>query len=249
MEKVTTERPMAEHKKLYICSEAEGRDYHELDLWQESHKENCKCARAIEDAIASSFDGRTLQSDCAAGIIARFGFNRVNFVLANTVREKSYDGRFSPGNKDWSQTIHVPRNDSNWAFTVDSHPAVLNGFIDLTRKAWAELGLYDQSHCVDPKDSLQDYTGKVLVVSPHWLKDPYKTPEFQLFYAECGFGCSPTASGRKVFGQFLYDGEQTHLNRGDFIGILKDEHLPDWASSRLQEILGQNEVSAAEQTM
>ncbi len=249
MERFITEQPMAEHKKLYIYSEAEARDYHELDLWQESHKGNCKCARAIEDAISRSFDGRTLQSDCAAGIIAQFGFNRVNFVLANTIREKSHDGRFSPGNKDWSQTICVPRNDSNWAFAVDSHPAVLDGFINLTRKAWAELGLYDQSHCTDPKEEPQDYTGKVLVVSPHWLKDQYKTPEFQLFYAESGFGCSPTASGRKVFGQFLYDGEQTHLDRGDFVGILKEELLPEWAQEKLAEIHGVTHSSASEQTM
>ena len=240
---------MAEYKSLYIFSEEEARDYHELDLWQESHKENCKCARAIEDAIASSFDGRTLQSDCAAGIIAQFGFNRVNFVLSNTIREKSHDGRFSPANKNWGQTIFVPRHDNNWAFTVESHPAVLDGFINLTRKAWAELGLYDQSHCVDPKEELLDYTGRVLVVSPHWLKDQYKTPQDQLFYAECGFGCSPKAAGRKVYGQFLHDGEQTHLNRGVFIGILKDEHLPDWARAKLDALHGPAVESSPEQTM
>lgn len=240
---------MADHKSLYIYSKAEAQEHGELELWRESHKENCKCARAIEDAISRSFDGRTLQGGCAAEIISQFGFNRVNFVLSNTIREKSHDGRFSPSNKDWSRGIYVPKNDSNWAFTVESHPAVLDGFINLTRKSWAELGLYDQSHCTDPKEEPQDYTGKVLVVSPHWLKDQYKTPEFQLFYAESGFGCSPTASGRKVFGQFLYDGEQTHLDRGDFIGILKEELLPEWAQEKLTEIHGVTHSSVSEQTM
>lgn len=61
----------------------------------------------------------------------------------------------------------------------------------------------------------------MLVIRPNWLKDSYKKPEYQLFLADSGFGCSPKASGRKVFGQFLYDGEQTHLDRDDFIGTAR----------------------------
>lgn len=240
---------MQDHKELYIYSAADAKAHGELELWRESHKENCKCARAIEDAISRSFDGSTLQGGCAAEIIEQFGFNRVNFVLANTIREKRYDGRFSPSNKDWSRGIYVPQNDSNWAFTVNSHPAVLDGFINLARKAWQDLKLYDKTHCLDTQGEPADYTGKVLVVSPDWLKDRYKTPEFQLFYAESGFGCSPKASGRKVFGQFLYDGEQTHLNRADFIGIIREEHLPEWAKVKLDEIQGHTQESALAQTM
>ena len=157
---------MADHKSLYIYSAADAKEHGELELWRESHKENCKCARAIEDAISRSFDGRTLQGGCAAEIISQFGFNRVNFVLSNTIREKSHDGRFSPSNKDWSRGIYVPKNDSNWAFTVESHPAVLDGFINLTRQAWRELGLYDKSHCLDTQEPAH-YTGKVLVIRPN----------------------------------------------------------------------------------
>lgn len=240
---------MADHKSLYIYSAAEAKEHGEIELWRESHKENCKCARAIEDAISRSFDGRTLQGDCAAEIIAQFGFNRVNFVLSNTMREKTHDGRFSPSNREWSRGIYVPQNDSNWAFTVESHPAVLDGFINLTRKAFSELGLYDKSQCLDTKGEPADYTGKVLVIRPDWLKDRYKRPEFQLFYADSGFGCSPKASGRKVFGQFLYDGEKTHLDRGDFIGILDEAHMPDWARVKLDAIQNSTQSSAMEQTL
>lgn len=240
---------MEERKALYIYSAAEAKRSGELELWRESHKENCKCARAIEDAIRQGFDGMHLQGNTARKVIDQFGFDRVNWVLANTVQEKSDDGRFSPSNKDWSRTIYVPRSDSNWAFIVDSHPAVLDGFINLTRQAWQELGLYDKSHCLNSHGDAADYAGKVLVVSPNWLKDAYKSPEFQLFYAESGFGCSPKASGRKVFGQFLYDGEKTHLDRGDFIGVLKDELLPDWAQTKLDEIQGITQGPATEQTM
>ena len=238
---------MTDYKSLYVYSRAEAQEHGELELWQESHKENCKCARAIEDAISRSFDGYALQDSCAAEIISQFGFNRVNFVLSNTICEKSHDGRFSPSNKDWSREIDVPKDDSNWAFTVDSHPAVLDGFIDLTRQAWRALGLYDKSHCLDSQEP--DYTGKVLVIRPNWLKDSYKKPQYQLFYADSGFGCSPNAAGRKVFGQFLYDGEKTHLDRGDFIGILDDRHLPDWAREKLDESQKATQEHAAGQTM
>jgi hypothetical protein len=76
----------------------------------------------------------------------------------------------------------------------------------------------------------------VLVLRPKILKDEYKTPECQLFYAESGFGCDPDASGRKVFGFFLKDGERTYFNRSDFIGAADEAQLPDWAKQKLESI-------------
>ena len=75
----------------------------------------------------------------------------------------------------------------------------------------------------------------MLVLKPTILKDEYKTPDFQLFLAEGGFGCSPTARGRKIYGQFLKDGEETNYERQDFLGVLKDEYMPDWAREKLPE--------------
>lgn len=66
-----------------------------------------------------------------------------------------------------------------------------------------------------------------MVLNPKCLKDEYKTPRDQLVLCENGFGCSPTASGRKVFGRFLSDGEKYQYDRSDFIGELKAELLPD----------------------
>ena len=76
----------------------------------------------------------------------------------------------------------------------------------------------------------------MLVLRGDVLKDQYKTPEDQLFLAESGFGCTPNARGRKVFGKFLKDGEETNFQRGDFIGILKEEYLPEWAKEKLAEL-------------
>ena len=116
------------------------------------------------------------------------------------------------------------------------------------RAAWNVLGLYSVDHIV-PDSRSEDYTGKVLVVSPTWLKDSYLTPEYQLFHAKSGFGCSPTASDRKVYGTFLYDGENTNLDRSDFLGILKDAYLPQWVREKLEPESIQEEPAAMEQSM
>ena len=223
---------MPEYKPLYQWS----RDYavrcNECDLWRESYRENCDCARAIERSISNHYHDNRLE-DCTQEIIDRYGFDRVNWVLANTIQENRDDGRFSQNNKTWAKGFHIPRDDVRWHFCVESHPGLTNIFTNQARRAWQALGLFDASHCDSEQDGQLDYEGKVLVLKGDVLKDQYKTPENQLFLAEGGFGCRPDSRGRKVFGKFLKDGEDTHFYREDFAGILKDEYLPGWAREKL----------------
>ena len=86
---------MAEHKSVYLWSLQEAQKLNEVDLWRESYKENCTCARAIEQCIDENYADNRLNTDAAKGIIDRFGFNRVNWVLANTIQRKDFDGRIS----------------------------------------------------------------------------------------------------------------------------------------------------------
>ena len=74
------------------------------------------------------------------------------------------------------------------------------------------------------------------MLSPDTLREGCWNSRNQLWYSEGGFGCSPTASGRAVYATCLGDGEQTRWNRADFIGVLKEEFLPDWAREKLTEI-------------
>lgn len=47
----------------------------------------------------------------------------------------------------------------------------------------------------------------------------------------------------------LSDGEETRWNRHDFVGVLKDEFLPDWAREKLAELTGpRQEQREASQT-
>lgn len=92
---------------------------------------------------------------------------------------------------------------------------------------------YDRSHC---EADCADYNCRVLVLAPQALCGKDISPENQLFVAEAGCGCSPATHGRKVFGQFLKTGECAQFERRDFLGVLKKEHLPPWAGSRLADI-------------
>lgn len=220
---------MSDYKQLYTYSLDTARHENEVSLWRESLAENVRCARAIEDIINEKFKDNRLD-DCARNIISEFGYDRVNYVLKNTIACKCDDGRISASNKKWAE--HFTPTDKNHMrdFCVNSHPALLDGFINQARKEWDNLGLYNSSHC----DSItgENLEGRILVLNPNALKDEYKTPKDQLFLATGGFGCEPGKIGTKVYGKFMSDGEETSFRRNEFIGILKDENIPDWVKSK-----------------
>lgn len=226
---------------LYPYSVKDAKSRGELKLWRASYVENIGCKAAIEQAILRDFDGMSLKPDCAKRVIEEYGFKRVNFVLANTLRELSHDGRFSRAHQEWGRRIYVPPDKQhNSDFTVTSHPAVLDGFINEARKAYQELGLFGPEHCAGSREV--NYEGKVLILSPDTLKESCWSPQNQLWYAHDGFGGSPTAIGRSIRSTCLGDGEMTRWDRSDFIGALDEQYLPDWAKPRLAELVGQTQA-------
>ena len=218
----------------------------EVALWRASHLENIACKQAIEEAIRKGFDGMHLSHDCARGVIEDFGFKRVGWVLAATIQLKPEDGRFSRRNKEWAAATFIPRSDRNYEFMVESHAGVLDIFVNEFRDAQDALGMFVRSHCDDMTG--QELEGKVLVMSPFTLKESYWAPENQLWLATGGFGCAPNAAGRAVYATCLGDGERTRWNRSDFIGILKEEHLPDWARESLEQIRREDPAESAGMT-
>ena len=126
---------MPEHKPLYLYSLKEAAEWNEKDEWRESYLENCDCARAIERAIDEHYDGQCLKS-CAKEIIDRYGFDRVNFVLAATVRQGTHDGRYSEDNKKWARRFSVMDKENTWQYHVRSHPGLVNLFVADARRLW-----------------------------------------------------------------------------------------------------------------
>ena len=235
-----------DHAYLYLSSISEAKRQNEVALWRASHLENIACKQAIEEAIRKGFDGMHLSHDCARGVIEDFGFKRVGWVLAATIQLKPEDGRFSRRNKEWAAATFIPRSDRNYEFMVESHAGVLDIFVNEFRDAQDALGMFVRSHCDDMTG--QELEGKVLVMSPFTLKESYWAPENQLWLATGGFGCAPNAAGRAVYATCLGDGERTRWNRSDFIGILKEEHLPDWARESLEQIRREDPAESAGMT-
>lgn len=93
------------------------------------------CGSDIEKGISTHFDGMHLNTDFIANLYALYGEERMNYVLANTVQMSDGDGRYSPGNKAWAKEININNaEDDRRTFYVNSHPAVLDGFITAYRK-------------------------------------------------------------------------------------------------------------------
>ncbi len=95
---------------------------------------------AIEAAIREHYRDNRLDSKAAEQVIEAFGLERTMYVLANTVQQKDWDGRFSPRNKEWAKTIPIHANpdawraDRNCQFVVDSHPGLTDIFLETVRR-------------------------------------------------------------------------------------------------------------------
>jgi hypothetical protein len=230
-------KTMKQYPYLYPYSASDAVKHNEIVLWRASFQENIACKEAIESSIRCNFDGMYLAPNCAEAVIADYGFKRVNFVLANTLQIKSFDGRFSRSNKEWGEKVFIPPDaEHNYRFAVESHPAVLDGFIQEVRQAYQKLGLFGSEHCAPDSQVRMNYEGQVLVLKPDAMREDCWIPENQLWYAHDGFGCSPHAIGRSIRATCLGDGEMARWNRADFAGVLKEMYLPDWAKQKLEEL-------------
>ena len=124
---------------------------------------------------------------------------------------------------------------------MDTAGASLDAFVSQVREAYDRLELFGPEQCEPDSFEKLNYEGKVLVLSPDTLKESCWNARAQLWYAHDGFGCSPTAIGRSIRCTCLGDGEMTRWNRTDFVGVLKEEFLPEWAREKLMELKGQEQ--------
>lgn len=119
------------------------------------------CGSDIEKGISTHFDGMHLNTDFIANLYALYGEERMNYVLANTVQMSDGDGRYSPGNKAWAEEININNaEDDRRTFYVNSHPAVLDGFITAYRKHVKEFKeqLDKEENKEQMSENTRDYT-------------------------------------------------------------------------------------------
>ena len=130
---------MMNRTPVYTHDGAYAREHGELTLYRESLLTNIACKNAIEASVRNHFDGMYLAKKVLPEVLKEFSPKRVAFVLAATLQIKEYDGRFSRDNKAWAATIDTSFStslayDHRPSFCVESHPAVLDGFVSIFRK-------------------------------------------------------------------------------------------------------------------
>ena len=120
--------PLYPHSAAYASEHGETAQYHL------SYRANLACKEAVEQAINSNYGNNRLDTESAVkDVLEQFGPERVQFILANTIRHKDSDGRISRDNKAWAKTIPMPEDSEGRCLVVDK---VNPGLTDLfTRKA------------------------------------------------------------------------------------------------------------------
>lgn len=118
-------------------------EHGELEQYRASHKANIACRDAIDTAIADHYRDNRLGNGAVKQVVEQFGYDRTLYVLANTVRQKEWDGRISRDNKEWAKTIPVYEDKDSWGgdrrceFVVDrAHTGLMDLFTTQTRREY-----------------------------------------------------------------------------------------------------------------
>lgn len=206
----------------------------ELWKWEESLRLNVRCAKAIENAIERHSAGGVLENGAAGDVLERYGFARVSFVLANSL--KWYFRNTSSKVSDWSMSVYVPHDEKHISrFMIHADDHLLDTFVKQVWEARQKLGLYGIEYCSGDW-GCEDYQGKVLVLNADSMDEILPSLKDQLWYAADGPGCRPEHFGCSIQAICLADGHTESLNRDIFAGVLDERYLPDWAAEKLAEL-------------
>ncbi len=106
-----------------------------------------------------------------------------------------------------------------------------------TEKANEQIGANTEfmaSDCtpVTWEDSIEN---KVVVIKGSILRPEFRHANHQLMLSTGGFGAQANARGRTCFCISLYDGRKTSFYRTDFLGVMEEKKLPEWAQKGLEK--------------
>ncbi|MEB3103993.1 hypothetical protein [Ferviditalea candida] len=93
---------------------------------------------------------------------------------------------------------------------------------------------FTKEQCQPIKDEMR-IDNQVVVIRSERLRPEYHTANHQLVLALSGFGTHAYSRGRAVYALNLYSGEEIRWNREDILGIIKPEHMPEWAKDTLNQ--------------
>lgn len=154
---------MKDISQVYIYPASYAHKHGELEQYRTSYQKNIACKEAIEQAISQHYRNNCLSTEAVHQVLEKFGYDRIFYVLANTVRQKDRDGRISSDNKEWAKTIPICKDpdgfghDRNVYFVVDrSHPGLIDLFLTQIRKKYT----LSQEKKTSVRNSLNRNTGQ-----------------------------------------------------------------------------------------
>ena len=125
-------------------SAAYASEHEEMAQYNASFQASHACKEAIEQAIGRHYSNNRLDAEAAVNdVLERFGPDRVQYVLANTVRHKEWDGRISRDNKAWASTMPLsegaPQDRHSGYLVVDRcNPGLTDLFLKQVRQLAGE---------------------------------------------------------------------------------------------------------------
>ena len=125
--------------EIYRNSAAYAKENGEIQKWRDSKTENIAYHDAVDKAVAENFDGAHLKTETILDtVIAAYGKERVELILAATIQEKAYDGRFSRDNKEWAANVPMPEGEKTYLVSDRTHPILLDALAKEYRVNYSE---------------------------------------------------------------------------------------------------------------
>ena len=219
-------------KALYKNSLAHAVNANQVEAWNESHRENIRCKKEVEDLLENC----QTKDDVALvhkKIIDEYGMERLDWILATNVMYRREDHLDQRG---WACQFNIPMGRAPYDFSkkyILYCPAeAISQLIHCAQEYRKTMKLYDEKDCIEhTKGEGTSYMGKILVLKPETLANEYQRPEFQLIYALDQYD-------NIIKGVDLCDTTQTNdYFPEEFFGVIRDDLIPEWAEENLQSFL------------
>ena len=95
------------------------------------------------------------------------------------------------------------------------------------------MNLITKDNCIPINN--ETFVGKIIVIRPQSLSPEYRNEQYQIVRCTGGNGAKADGLGISVFCKEIFTGEEMKYRRASVMGILKEEHYPDWLKIKLKE--------------
>ena len=137
--RIDTDVPKPDIPPIYMGSASYALKHDETEAYSASYQANVDCRYAIEKAINEHYRDNRLDVSCAKDIVAAFGLERVQTVLASTIQAVDWDGRISTANKSWAKNYPIPDEVGRDYHINGCHRGLIDLFCTEVRKIQREM--------------------------------------------------------------------------------------------------------------